>query len=251
MTEEAKRNYERMFPGKEPSLAKTDPEYFEIVANFALDEVPARNRLAEPVRMKAILAVLLGCQGTKLYRSVLEGALNLGVTPVEVKEILYQGTAYLGLGRVFSFIRITNEVLEAGGISLPLADQGTVEAGNRQKAGNQKQVDYFGEGMRNSWERAPQETAHIQTWLADNCFGDYYTRNGLTDAEREMITFCFLLAQGGCEPQLTAHAAGNLNLGNDREFLIEVVSQCVPYIGYPRSLNALACIDKAAAQRKA
>lgn len=55
-----------------------------------------------------------------------------------------------------------------------------------------------------------------------------------------------ILAQGGCEPQLIGHAKGNMNMGNDKEFLIKVVSQCLPYIGYPRSLNALACINKAA-----
>ena len=68
------------------------------------------------------------------------------------------------------------------------------------------------------------------------------------EEEREMVTFCYLAAQGGCEPQLTAHAKGNMNLGNDREFLTKVVSQCLPYIGYPRSLNAIACINKAAEQ---
>ena len=52
-----------------------------------------------------------------------------------------------------------------------------------------------------------------------------------------MITFCFLAAQGGCEPQLTSHAKGNMNMGNDKDFLIRVVSQCLPYIGYPRSLK--------------
>lgn len=65
-------------------------------------------------------------------------------------------------------------------------------------------------------------------------------------AEREMITFCFLMAQGGCEPQLTAHAKGNMNMGNDKSFLMKVVAQCMPYIGYPRSLNAMGCIEKAA-----
>lgn len=71
-------------------------------------------------------------------------------------------------------------------------------------------------------------------------------RTGLTLAQREMITFCYLAAQGGCEPQLTAHAKGNMNLGNDKAFLIRVISQCLPYIGYPRSLNAVACVNKAA-----
>ena len=58
-------------------------------------------------------------------------------------------------------------------------------------------------------------------------------------AHREMITFCFLAAQGGCEPQLKAHVEGNLNVGNSKQYLINIASQCVPYIGYPRTLNAL------------
>lgn len=86
---------------------------------------------------------------------------------------------------------------------------------------------------------------HINRRLSGNCFGDYYTREGLDLKQREMITFCYSAAQGGCEPQLIAHAKGNMNLGNDKEFLIKVVSQCLPYIGYPRSLNAISCINKA------
>lgn len=61
-----------------------------------------------------------------------------------------------------------------------------------------------------------------------------------------MITFCCLAAQGGCEPRLTAHAVGNMRVGNDKEFLI--VSQCLPYPGYPRGLNAVRRINDAAAQ---
>lgn len=80
---------------------------------------------------------------------------------------------------------------------------------------------------------------------SDNCFGDYYTRGGLDYKQRKMITFCFLYAQGGCKPQAIAHAKANIRLGNDEAFLIKVVSQNVPFVGYPRSLNAIDCIEKA------
>ena len=113
------------------------------------------------------------------------------------------------------------------------------------EAGAQKQVDLFGPHMADFYQSGPEETRHINRWLAENCFGDYYTRTGLDDAQREMITLCSLAAQGGCEPQLVSHAQANMRVGNDRAFLIKVVSQCVPYIGYPRSLNALRCIDEA------
>ena len=40
-----------------------------------------------------------------------------------------------------------------------------------------------------------------------------------------------------------------MNVGNDKEMLIDVVSQLIPYIGYPRVLNAIGCIEKAADER--
>ena len=51
--------------------------------------------------------------------------------------------------------------------------------------------------MRGFAQSGPEETRHINKWLADNCFGDYYTRGGLDTREREMVTLCFLAAQGG------------------------------------------------------
>jgi 4-carboxymuconolactone decarboxylase len=68
--------------------------------------------------------------------------------------------------------------------------------------------------------------------------------HGLDLKTRELLTFVFLISLGGCEPQVKAHVTGNLKIGNDRERLIEVVTQLLPYIGYPRSLNALRMIDE-------
>lgn len=138
-----------------------------------------------------------------------------------------------------------NEVFTEMGVSLPLEGQATTTAENRREEGTRVQVDIFGEGMRDFWRSGPEESRHINLWLADNCFGDYYTRKGLDYSERELITFCFLSAQGGCEPQLTSHAAANMRIGNDKLFLIKIISHCLPFIGYPRSLNALRCVNEA------
>lgn len=243
ISEFSRAYHEKMFPGGASDLQRTDPEFIERFDNFAFDEVIRQpgQELDDRTRFMAILATLLGCQGIDEFRVMVPAALNFGVTPVEVKEITYQAVAYLGIGRVFPFLKAVNEVLEARGVALPLEGQATTTAENRREAGTQAQVDIFGEGMRDYWQGG-----HINLWLADNCFGDYYTRTGLDYKQREMITFCYLAAQGGCEPQLTAHAAANMRIGNDKDFLIRVVSQCLPYIGYPRSLNALTCINNAA-----
>lgn len=225
---------------------ETDPEFMERFEHFAFEEVVKEKgqELEERTRYLAILATLLGCQGIDEYREVLPKALDAGLTPVEAKETVYQAVDYLGIGRVRPFLTAVNEILEERGVALPLPGQCTTTMENRLERGVDAQAEIFGEQMREVWK-----ASHINRWLADNCFGDYYTRTGLDLKQRELITFCFLAAQGGCEPQLKSHARGNMNLGNDKEFLIRVISQCLPYIGYPRSLNALACVNEAAAQQ--
>lgn len=252
MTENAKQMTEKLFSGAPLPFAATDPEFADLFSNFAFDEVmnlrlpDGTAPLDDKTRFLAILAALLGCGGADAFRMMLPAALAAGVTPVEARETVYQATAYLGLGRTLPFLNALDETLQSAGISLPLAPQNTVTREERRDAGNAVQIEAFGEGIRASWEQGPAEKRHINLWLADNCFGDYYTRTGLTLPQREMITFCFLAAQGGCEPQLTSHARANMTVGNDRLFLIQVVSACVPYLGYPRSLNALNCVENAA-----
>lgn len=246
ISEFSKNYHEKMFPGYHSAFLETDPEFIERFDNFAFDEVVNSDDLDDRTRFMAIMATLIGCQGIDEYRAMLPATLNFGVTPVEVKEVLYQAVAYLGIGRVFPFLKVTNEVLAARGVKLPLEGQAKTTMENRLEAGEQAQIEIFGEGMRGFANTGRDTNGQINKWLVDNCFGDWYTRGGLDYKQREMITFCFLSAQGGCEPQLTSHAAANMRMGNDKEFLIKVVSQCVPYIGYPRSINALRCVNEAA-----
>lgn len=222
---------------------ETDPEFMKIMEHFTLEETVKEpgQELPEDIRYLAVLSTLLGCQGLDVYKYILPKALDGGLTPVMVKEMVYQAVDYLGIGRVMPFLSVTNNILTARGVTLPLPSQAVTNMENRLEKGAEAQAEIFGEHMKEAWKGG-----HINRWLAANCFGDYYTRGGLDLKQRELITFCFLAAQGGCEPQLTAHAKGNMNLGNDRDFLIRVVSQCLPYIGYPRSLNAAECVNKAA-----
>lgn len=106
----------------------------------------------------------LGCQGTDEFRAMLPAALNFDVSPVEIKEIVYQAVAYLGIGRVFPFLKITNEVFEEKGIELPLPSQTTTTMEDCREAGTQVQVDIFGEGMRDFWKSGPEESRHINRW---------------------------------------------------------------------------------------
>ena len=101
ITDFSKEYHERMFPGYVSKFLETDPEFIEFFDNFAFDEVVNQDDLDDRIRMMAIIATLIGCQGIDEFKAMVPAALNFGVTPVEVKEIVYQAVAYLGIGRLF------------------------------------------------------------------------------------------------------------------------------------------------------
>lgn len=243
--EAASRNLAELFADGIPVGAGTDPELLEIFGNFALGEVTAYGELDTRTRMMCILASNIAAQAQAMYRATLEGALRAGVTPVEVKEVIYQAVPYVGMAKVADFIGATNEVLEARGVRLPLEGQSTTSPADRFEKGLDVQRSIFGaeqiDGMRAA---APANLKHIQDYLSANCFGDFLTRRGLDVKTRELLTFSMLVSLGGCEPQVKGHIAGNVNVGNDKAVLLSVVTQLVPYIGYPRTLNAIACLNE-------
>lgn len=91
----------------------TDPELIEIFDNFAFDEVLRHGNLDARTRLMVQLASMIACQALREYRVMLGAALSGGVTPVEVKEIVYQAVPYVGMAKVFDFIHAANDVLSA------------------------------------------------------------------------------------------------------------------------------------------
>lgn len=244
ISETARKNHETLFPNRESTLKVTDPELVEAFDNFAFDEVLRYGGLDDRIRLKVILSALIAMQTLGEYKVMLEGALNVGVTPVEVKEIVYQSVPYVGIARVFDFLHATNEILANRGVELPLEGRSTTTPETRNTAGLKVQKEIFGEMIDRMREEAPGDQRHIHTYLSDNCFGDFYTRTGLDIPTRELLTFSMLLSMGGCEPQLKGHVLGNVNVGNGRAVLLAVITQLLPYVGYPRTLNALRCLDE-------
>lgn len=228
------------------AFEKTDPEFNQIITDFVYEEAYNDCTLDVTEKYMCILAGLLGVQGKGMFRISVAGALEHGVDPVVIKEIIYQASAYLGIGRTYDFLNIANDVFEEKNIAMPLESQNTTNKETRLQAGVDKQCELFGDHMRNVLPDSTEERKHINTWLAANCFGDYYTRTGLTNAQREMITFCYIASQGGCEPQLRSHTAANFRNGNDKKKMYAVAEAMMPYIGYPRTLNAMAVIDEVA-----
>ena len=235
----------QLFSGCESELAATDPELIEIFDNFAFAEVLGYGDLDVKTRMMCILASCIAGAAQTEFRTMLEGALNVGVTPVEAKEVVYQAVPYVGMARTVDFVHIVNGVLTARGVALPLEGQSATSPETRFEKGLAVQKAIFGERIDAMRAAAPENQKHMQDYLSANCFGDYVSRGGLDAKVRELLTFSMLLTLGGCESQLRSHIQGNLNVGNDKRTMLAVVTQLLPYAGYPRTLNAIACLNEA------
>jgi len=247
ISEVPRKNHAELFPGHVSTLKVTDPELIEYFENFAFGEVLRYGSLDSKTRLMVQLASMIACQALREYRIMLGAALTAGVTPVEVKEIVYQAVAYVGMAKVFDFIHATNDVLTEREIQLPLEGQSTTTPESRAERGLAVQKGIVGADVIDQmYSSASEDEIHFQRLLSANCFGDNYTRTGIDLRTRELLTFAMLISLGGCEPQAKGHAAANLNVGNDRQLLLAVITQLLPFIGYPRTLNALRVINEVA-----
>jgi 4-carboxymuconolactone decarboxylase len=179
ISEAARNNHEELFPNHQSTLKVTDPELIEIFDNFAFDEVIAQSKLDTQTRVMLILASTIGNQTVSEFKIMVGAALNVGVTPIEIKEIVYQSVAYVGMAKAFDVIHATNEVLASRGIQLPLEGQSTTSPETRYDKGLAVQKAILGDTIDRMYEKSPKEQLHIQWFLSANCFGDSYTRNGL------------------------------------------------------------------------
>lgn len=248
----AAKTHEELFPNHVSTLAVSDPELIETFDNFAFDEVLRESKLDIRTRLMVQLASMIACQAVNEYRVMLRAALNVGVAPIEAKEILYQSVPYVGMAKVFDFLHATNDVLKERGVELPLTPQSTTTPENRMERGLAVEKQIVGDDVvERLYTNSPKDQMHIQHFLSANCFGDHYTRTGIDIPTRELLTLSMLVSLGGCEPQVKGHVAANLNIGNDRARLIDVVTQLLPFVGYPRTLNALRAIDEVTAANAA
>jgi 4-carboxymuconolactone decarboxylase len=244
-SEQAQRNHDELFPGHVSTLEQTDPELIEYFDNFAFDDVLRESTLDTRTRLMVQLAALIACQALSEYRVMLGAALTVGVTPVEAKEIVYQAVPYVGMAKVFDFLHATNDVLTERGIELPLPGQSTTTPETRMEHGRAVQAQIIGDdAVERLYASAPADEQHIQRFLSANCFGDHLTRTGIDVPTRELLTFAMLVSLGGCEPQVKGHVAANLHVGNDRARLLDILTQLIPFIGYPRTLNGLRVLDE-------
>jgi 4-carboxymuconolactone decarboxylase len=244
--EKSKQKYEELFRQVQSVSSSDDPELVTILQRFIFGEVFYIGNLTDTTRELITITALVTNQTLPQLKAHTNAALNIGVKPVEIREVVYQLAPFIGYPKVLNALDTINSVFKSREIKLPLQNETTVSDSERFDKGKAMQYPIYGEGMKQNMKDLPGEFAEaIPRILTESCFGDFYTRGDLDIKTRELMIFCALATLGGTDRQMGSHAIGNMKVGNDKETLLSALVQLYPYIGFPRIANAIYAIKEA------
>lgn len=239
----ADQTYKQLFAA-ERTPDPTDPELLEILQRFIFGEVFYVGEADPKMRELITVVSLTTLQTLPQLKAHINAALNVGNTPSEIRESIYGSAPFIGFPRTLNAVGVFNQVMRERGIELPLENAAAVNEENRLEKGAAIQTALYGDEVKTAMETLPdQYKDKVPEILTGFCFGDFYTRKGLTLQQRELLALVTLTALGA-EKQLPAHIMGNLKAGNDKQTLLAAMVQTIPYIGLPNALTAINLIKE-------
>ena len=242
--ETCKQNYTALFDGEALTGQGTDPEMMDILQKFIFGEVFQTGNLTLQQREMITCITLATIQTLPQLKAHAGAALNVGVKPEELREVIYLTAPFIGFPKMLNAIATVNEVFKERGINLPLEPQGTVTEANRHETGKAIQDKLYPGGISSVMEGIPGNMGkNVEQFLTDYFFGEIYSRGALDLKTRELLGYCVLTALEA-ESQLQSHYHGNINVGNTPETITAAVIQCLPYIGFPAAIKALRIIKQ-------
>ncbi|WP_455644896.1 carboxymuconolactone decarboxylase family protein [Methanosphaera sp.] len=231
---ESRKVYKELFGELPNESEEQDPEFMEILRKFIFGDIFHTGNLEIKTRELLTITCLATMQALPQLSEHINACLNTNATPIEIREAIYQLAPFIGFPKTLNAINIMNEVFTSRNIELPLDNTATVKDSNRYEKGLEIQSPLYGDEMKKRYKDYP-ETAQF---LTEFCFGDFYTRDGLSIKQRELLIFA-VLATLNLTAQLKPHALGNIKVGNSKKTLYAAMLHCMPYIGFPNAAAAI------------
>jgi 4-carboxymuconolactone decarboxylase len=239
----AEATYERLFGPRDASAPEDDPELGSILRRFIFGDVFDTGVLSDQTRELITVTVLACLQALPQLRSHTSAALHVGVQPIQIREAIYQLAPFIGFPRTLNAVTAINEAFRDQGMDLPLPPQGTVSDADRYPKGLAEQAPLYGTEIKEDMADLPEPfNEALPRFLTEFCFGDFYTRGGLTLAERELLVLCALATLGDTAAQLGPHGRACLQVGNPKTAVVAALVHCFPYIGFPRAVAAIRAV---------
>lgn len=236
-TEICNKNMKILFNG---SMAESgaDVEMMQILQKYIFGEVFTVGELDIKTRELITVVSLTTQQTLPQLKAHINGALNAGNTPLEVREAIYQCAPFIGFPKTLNALGVLNEVFKERNIEPPAA-AATVSENERYKKGKEIQEKLYGDEIKQAMKGLPDNLGdEAARFLTEVCFGDLYTRQGLDIKTRELLALAILVTKDD-ERTLRSHIKGSIKAGNTPETVAAAIIQCMPYTGTPNALHAL------------
>ena len=177
-------------------ILNDDLELQTIMKNYIYGDIYQHGTLDLKLRELILIVVNTTNHTLTALKEHVNAAIKAEVSPIQIKEVIYQCTPYIGLGKVQEALEVVNLIFKKHNISTK--PQATVNEKTRFEKGFEVQSVAFGKDhIQANHDQASQELKHIQKYLSEYCFGDFYTRKGLDLKHRELKTMVLLATLGG------------------------------------------------------
>ena len=217
-------------------------DIFAAEAGFA--SLWAREALAPADRIVVVLTTLTSHQRLKALRAHIGPALDLGISPRGIQEIIVQCGLYGGLPVAEEALAVAAEVFAGRGVEEPELTENEAAAMEMTRdelavTGREIMADIHGERKEDGYA-APDDpaTAALYEVAIRYGYGVIWARPGLEWRQR-MLVACAAFTALRLEATLKKFAVSALGQGLTREQVIEAIMQTAPYGGFPPALTAL------------
>ena len=237
-----RKKFKELFAAEPVKNEGSDPEFMRILQRFIFGEVCMSGPLDDEMRELITVTVLAVNQTLPQLKAHVSASLNINISPLKIREAIYQCAPFIGFPKTLNAINAMNESFKERKIELPLENAGCVSEEDRLEKGLNLQLPVYGGEISEQYKWLKEKyKIDISKWLTELFFGDFFSRKGLGEKERELLTVVMLSALGGAEVQVRSHITGALKRGIAKEEIICALAQAMPYMGMPRFFNAINC----------
>jgi len=231
--------FQELFKCNPNDFKSNDPEFMKILQNYIFGDIFSTGDLNHKERELITVVCLTTIQALPQLKAHINAALNVGNTPLEIREAIYTCFNFIGFPRTLNAIDVFNGIMKEKKISLPLESGKTIKDEERLSKGLEIQKTVLGDALNKMLEKVPgkigEKTAQFVT---ETYFGDTFTRKFLDHKTRELVNVVTLIGLGNTQI-LKPHIISAIKFGNSKEKIAATMLQCAPYVGAANALSAM------------
>lgn len=238
----------------ENNLKDICPDLAKYIIEYSFGDIYCREGLDLKSKEIAVVAALTALGNAQPQLRVhINGALNVGCSINELKEVILQMSAYSGFPTCINAMNALKEVLGSRieeGIKDAVGEvpANEVPEESRYEVGA-KELSKLDSKQVKILEDAYNDFAPDLVKLVVNEYADIYSRDNLNKRYRQIATIAALTALGNAQPQLRFHINAGLNVGLTEDEVKEIMLLMTVYSGFPSAINGINALKEVLKER--